>query len=73
MLCSGQEFLKPTKIYTKEILPLAKNQSIKAFAHITGGGLLENVGRVLPNYLKVDLDAALWNISPVFGWVAVSG
>ncbi|XP_065205635.1 trifunctional purine biosynthetic protein adenosine-3-like [Planococcus citri] len=69
----GEELLTPTKIYTREILPLVEKRLIKAFAHITGGGLLENIGRVLLPYHKVELDALAWNISPVFGWIAAIG
>lgn len=68
-----QELLKPTRIYTNEILPLVDKKLIKAFAHITGGGLLENVDRVLPSNLKVNLNATLWDILPIFGWIAAIG
>ncbi|XP_065206564.1 trifunctional purine biosynthetic protein adenosine-3-like [Planococcus citri] len=69
----AEELLTPTKIYTKEILPLAEKGLIKAFAHITGGGLLENIGRVLLPYHKVELNALAWDILPVFGWIAAIG
>lgn len=72
-LFTGEEFLKPTRIYTREVLPLIENAKIKAFAHITGGGLLENVPRIIPKNLKVDLDANLWDVPPVFAWIATQG
>jgi phosphoribosylamine--glycine ligase/phosphoribosylglycinamide formyltransferase/phosphoribosylformylglycinamidine cyclo-ligase len=65
--------LKPTRIYVRDVLPLIESQRIKAFAHITGGGLYENVVRVIPKNLKVDLDASRWDIPPVFSWIATQG
>lgn len=69
----GREFLNPTKLYVSEVLPLLRKGHIKAMAHITGGGLLENIPRVLPEQLGVHLDAVTWKIPPVFGWLAGKG
>lgn len=69
----GQELLTPTKIYIRTILPLIKAGYVKAFAHITGGGLVENIPRILPDNLKVILDNEKWTIQPVFGWLAAVG
>lgn len=46
---------------------------MKAFAHITGGGLLENIPRILPNNVSVQLEATSWNIPEVFPWLAAAG
>ncbi|XP_071119919.1 trifunctional purine biosynthetic protein adenosine-3-like isoform X3 [Mytilus edulis] len=69
----GDVLLTPTKIYVKELLPLMKEMKVKAFAHITGGGLTENVARVLPSELAASIDANKWNIPAVFGWLADKG
>ncbi|XP_012275237.1 trifunctional purine biosynthetic protein adenosine-3 [Orussus abietinus] len=69
----GKVLLEPTKIYTKAVLPVLKSHLVKAFAHITGGGLVENIPRVLPKGVGVVLDATKWNILPVFSWLATLG
>ena len=65
--------LEPTKIYTKGVLPALKTNLVKGFAHITGGGLTENIPRILPEDFGVCLDATKWQIPPVFGWLAMAG
>jgi len=65
--------LTPTKIYVKSILGALRSGRVKAFAHITGGGLTENVPRVLPKSLGVELDASKWPIPSIFPWIAAAG
>ncbi|XP_076755875.1 trifunctional purine biosynthetic protein adenosine-3 Gart [Xylocopa sonorina] len=69
----GEELLEPTKIYVKGVIPALRTNLVKAFAHITGGGLTENIPRVLTNNMGVELDATMWNIQPIFGWLAAVG
>jgi phosphoribosylformylglycinamidine cyclo-ligase len=72
-LSVGEALLAPTKIYVKALLDLLPTGHIKAMAHITGGGLLENIPRVLPEGLGVWLNAASWPVPPVFKWLAQQG
>lgn len=69
----GEELLEPTQIYTAAVKPLLRDGRIRAIAHITGGGLLENIPRVLDERLGVELDFAHINIQPVFAWLAQQG
>lgn len=69
----GDALLEPTKIYVKQVLPLIRDQSIKALAHITGGGLPENIPRVVPSNVQVDLDLRSWPLPPVYKWLISLG
>lgn len=69
----GEALLAPTRIYVDPCLGLARAGLAKAFAHITGGGLTENIPRVLPDRLGVAIDAASWTLPPVFRWLAAAG
>ena len=64
-----KEFLKPTKIYTKEILKLTKRNLINSAAHITGGGLIENLLRSIPEKLTLNLDLSKIRIIEIFKWL----
>ncbi len=64
-----QELLKPTKIYTKEILKLVNKNLINAAAHITGGGLVENITRSIPNNLSINIDLSKIKPKKIFKWL----
>ncbi len=65
--------LEPTRIYVKSMLQLAAALPVSAFAHITGGGLTDNIPRVLPDGLEAHLVRSRWHRDPVFDWLAGAG
>ncbi len=67
------ELLIPTKIYVSAVLPFMQQGNIKAAAHITGGGLVENVARVLPRDCTVSIDWDAWQAPKIFTWLAQLG
>ncbi|MGE0252621.1 MAG: phosphoribosylformylglycinamidine cyclo-ligase [Dongiaceae bacterium] len=69
----GEALLTPTRIYVQSILPLIRQGKIKGLAHITGGGLLENIPRVLPAHLRAEIDLKSWHLPPVFQWLKNAG
>jgi len=70
----GPALLQPTRIYVKTILRLLEaTDGVKALAHITGGGFIDNLPRVLPPGLGAELDLAAIPVPPVFGWLAEVG
>ena len=64
-----KEILKPTKIYTKEILKLVDKKLINSAAHITGGGLAENLLRSVPKNLTLNIDLSKLKIKNIFKWL----
>jgi phosphoribosylformylglycinamidine cyclo-ligase len=69
----GQALLVPTTIYVKALLDLFKVVEVKALSHITGGGLLENLPRVLPQNSKAQIDTGSWQWPEIFQWLQRGG
>jgi len=69
----SEVLLEPTRIYVKSILALNQEINIKAMAHITGGGLTENIPRVLPQHLAVGLQKNAWPKQEIFNWLQSKG
>ena len=65
--------LAPTRIYVESVMELLGQVEIRAISHITGGGLLENLPRVLPEGLAARIDTASWQRQPVFDWIQENG
>lgn len=72
-LTLGEELIKPTRIYVRSVLPALQRGKVKAVAHITGGGLVQNLPRVIPASVRARLNAHWWNVHPVFAWIADAG
>jgi phosphoribosylformylglycinamidine cyclo-ligase len=69
----GTQLLAPTRIYVKPLLALIEALEVRGLAHITGGGLPENLPRVLPENCRAVVDTASWKLPPVFDWLAEQG
>ena len=69
----GEVLLEPTRIYVRALLPLVQQGLIKGLAHITGGGLLENIPRVLPDHCHAIVEADRWDLPPVFEFLQQGG
>jgi phosphoribosylformylglycinamidine cyclo-ligase len=65
--------LEPTRIYVKSVLKLIKGGAVKGLAHITGGGIVENVPRMLPARLAARIERAAWRLPPLFQWLKEEG
>lgn len=68
-----ERLMAPTRIYVKALLTLLDEIDVHALAHITGGGLLENIPRVLPDNFGVQLDSSAWRMPDVFEWLKSEG
>lgn len=69
----GAALLMPTRLYVKQALAAVKSGGVHALAHITGGGLTENLPRVLPEGLGADINLDAWELPEVFKWLAATG
>lgn len=69
----GAALLTPTKLYVKGAVAALQADAVSALAHITGGGLTENLPRVLPEGLGAEIDLNSWALPPVFAWLAAQG
>lgn len=69
----GAALLAPTRLYVKPALAAIRAGGVHALAHITGGGLTENLPRVLPDDMGAEIDLSAWTLPPVFRWLAEEG
>jgi phosphoribosylformylglycinamidine cyclo-ligase len=69
----GDALIEPTRIYVKPMLQLIANASVRGIAHITGGGLVENIPRVIPEKLCARLDKRSWKRPAIFDWLQRHG
>ncbi len=69
----GEALLEPTKIYVKSLLALLEQVDVHALAHITGGGLTENLPRVLPEGIDANIDLQAWEFPAIFKWLQQQG
>ncbi len=69
----AETLLEPTRIYVKSVLKLIKEVNLKALSHITGGGLLENIPRVLPTDACAQIDQSSWQKPAIFDWLQQNG
>ena len=71
--CIGEGLLAPTRIYVRAILDLLATCPVSAMAHITGGGLAENLARVLPASVDACVELSAWDRPPIFSWLQQQG
>ncbi|WP_138510275.1 phosphoribosylformylglycinamidine cyclo-ligase [Maricaulis alexandrii] len=69
----GDVFLTPTRLYVKSCIPLIKSGLLKGLAHITGGGLVENPPRMMPDHLVATIDYDSFTLPPLFQWLESTG
>jgi len=66
----GEDLLAPTRLYLDDVRRLRERAGVRGLAHVTGGGILGNLSRVLPEGLRAEIDWDAWERPPVFGWLA---
>uniref|UniRef100_A0A1I7ZM16 phosphoribosylformylglycinamidine cyclo-ligase n=1 Tax=Steinernema glaseri TaxID=37863 RepID=A0A1I7ZM16_9BILA len=69
----GEELLRPTKLYVKSVIEALKSGKVKAIAHITGGGITENLPRVFPEQVAGEIQCGSWPVPEVFDWLHSNG
>jgi phosphoribosylformylglycinamidine cyclo-ligase len=69
----GAALLAPTRLYVRPALAAIRAGGVHGLAHITGGGLTENLPRILPDGLSARIDLGSWTLPPVFRWLATAG
>jgi phosphoribosylformylglycinamidine cyclo-ligase len=69
----GEELLRPTRIYSEPLLNLVKNYKVKGLVHITGGGIIDNIPRVLPNGCKAVIEKKSWQTPAIFEFLQKKG
>jgi phosphoribosylformylglycinamidine cyclo-ligase len=69
----GEELLRPTTIYSPAVLALLAEVEVKGLSHVTGGGIPENLGRILPQGVGAEIDAGAWPRPPIFSLIAAGG
>ncbi len=69
----GEELLEPTRIYVEPVLNVCKNFPIRGFVHVTGGGLIDNIPRILPKTCKAVLHKGSWPVQPIFDFLQAKG
>ena len=67
---SGDDLLAPTRLYLEDVRRLREHADVRGLAHVTGGGILGNLSRILPSGLGADIDWDVWPRPPVFSWLA---
>jgi phosphoribosylformylglycinamidine cyclo-ligase len=69
----GEELLRPTRIYSELVLNLVKDLPVHGLAHITGGGIADNIIRIIPKSCSLVIDTAAWQVPPIFKWLQQAG
>lgn len=69
----GETLLTPTKIYVKPVLDMIEQSEIHGLCHVTGGGITENLPRILPDHLGAEIDLNSWQRLPIFDWIQTQG
>ena len=67
---TGDDLLAPTRLYLDDVRRLRESHDVHALAHVTGGGILGNLARVVPDGLRAEIDWDAWERPPVFEWLA---